>query len=52
MRTALDIADDVLQAAKELVQRERKTVGEICELATRALTAPQESFLVHDLMVL
>ncbi|MDP9050881.1 MAG: antitoxin [Acidobacteriota bacterium] len=44
MRTTLDIADDVLQAAKERAQRERKTIGEmISELARRALTAPQES---------
>lgn len=39
MRTTLDIADDVLQAAKERAKRERKTVGEmISELARRALT--------------
>jgi hypothetical protein len=43
MRTTLDIADDVLQAAKERAKRERKTVGEmISELARRALTAAQE----------
>ena len=42
MRTTLDIADDVLQAAKELARRERKTAGEvISELARAALTAPQ-----------
>ena len=29
MRTTLDIADDVLRAAKERAQRERKTVGEM-----------------------
>jgi hypothetical protein len=29
MKTTLDIADDVLQAAKERAQRERKTVGEL-----------------------
>jgi hypothetical protein len=42
MRTTLDIADDVLQAAKERAQRERKTIGEmISEPARRALmTAP------------
>jgi hypothetical protein len=44
MRTTLDIADDVLQAAKERAKRERKTVGEmISELARRALTSPQDS---------
>jgi hypothetical protein len=42
MRTTLDIADDVLQAAKERAQREKKTTGEvISELARRALTTPQ-----------
>lgn len=40
MRTTLDIADDVLRAAKELARRERKTAGKvISELARRALTA-------------
>lgn len=44
MRTTLDIADDVLQAAKERARRERKSLGEmISELARRALTAPQDS---------
>ena len=39
MRTTLDIADDVLSAAKERGRRERKTVGEvISELARHALT--------------
>jgi hypothetical protein len=43
MRTTLDIADDVLQAAKERARRERKTIGEIVsELARRALTTAQE----------
>jgi len=43
MRTTLDIADDVLQAAKERARRERKTVGEvISDLARRALTSPPE----------
>jgi len=41
MRTTLDIADDVLQAAKELARRQKKTAGEvISELARRALTTP------------
>jgi hypothetical protein len=40
MRTTLDIADDVLQAAKERARRENKTAGEvISELARAALTA-------------
>jgi len=42
MRTTLDIADDVLEAAKERARRENKTAGEvISELARAALTAPQ-----------
>ena len=41
MRTTLDIADDVLHAAKERARRENRTAGEvISELARRALTAP------------
>jgi hypothetical protein len=49
MRTTLDIADDVLQAAKERAQREKKTIGEmISELARRALTAPQDSSSVKE----
>lgn len=40
MRTTLDIADDVLQAAKERAHRERKTAGQIIsELARSALNA-------------
>jgi hypothetical protein len=42
MRTTLDIADDVLLAARELARREKKSVGRvISELARRALRAPQ-----------
>jgi len=42
MRTTLDIADDVLQAAKERARREKKTAGQvISDLARRALTAPR-----------
>jgi len=41
MRTTLDIANDVLQAAKDRARREKKTIGEvISELARSALTAP------------
>ncbi len=41
MRTTLDIADDVLRAAKERARREKKTAGDvISELARSALTAP------------
>lgn len=39
MRTTLDIADDVLRAAKERARHERKTVGQmLSELARQALT--------------
>lgn len=39
MRTTLDIADDVLFAAKDLARRDRKTLGQVVsELARRALT--------------
>ncbi len=49
MRTTLDIADDVLEAARERAKRERKTIGEmISELARRALTNPQESRAVKE----
>jgi hypothetical protein len=41
MRTTLDIADDVLQAAKERARREKKSTGQvISELARHALNAP------------
>jgi hypothetical protein len=44
MRTTLDIADDVLRAAKERARHERKTVGQmLSELARQALTAPHET---------
>jgi hypothetical protein len=45
MRTTLDIDDDVLQAAKELARRERKTAGRILsELARRGLTQPENPY--------
>ena len=41
MRTTLDIANDVMQAAKERAHREKRTTGEvISDLARSALTAP------------
>ncbi len=41
MRTTLDIEDDVLQAAKELAQREGGTAGKvISDLARRGLVMP------------
>jgi len=40
MRTTLDIEDDVLQAVKELAQREGSTAGRVLsELARRGLAA-------------
>ncbi len=49
MRTTLDIADDVLQAARERARRERKTVGAmISELVRRALTTPEKSSSVNE----
>lgn len=49
MRTTLDSADHVLQAAKERARRERKTLGEmISERARRALTTPQEPLSVKE----
>ncbi len=43
MRTTLDIADDVLFAAKELAKREKKTLGEtVSELLRRAFTVQTE----------
>jgi len=48
MRTTLDIADDVLQAAKERARREKKTAGEvISELARSALIAPPQMALAR-----
>jgi len=41
MRTTLDIEDDVLQAAKELAQREGGTAGRVIStLARRGLALP------------
>jgi len=43
MRTTLDIEDDVLQAAKELAQREGGTAGQVIStLARRGLTVSAE----------
>jgi hypothetical protein len=49
MRTTLDIADDVLHAAKELARREKKTAGEvISDLARSALTAPRQTPVTNE----
>lgn len=43
MRTTLDIEEDVLQAAKELAQREGSTAGHVLSLlARRGLTIPAQ----------
>jgi hypothetical protein len=43
MRTTLNIADDVLQAARELARREKKTAGEvISELVRKALAGASQ----------
>jgi hypothetical protein len=40
MRTTLDIDDDILQAAKELAEREKSTAGRVISaLARRALSS-------------
>lgn len=44
MRTTLDIDDDVLQAAKEIAQRDNSTAGQvISDLARRALSPTSSS---------
>ncbi len=49
MRTTLDIADDVLQAAKERARREKKTTGEvISELARKGLTAISDQSIARE----
>ena len=49
MRTTLDIEDDVLQAARERAQREKRSIGEvISELARRALTTAPEPPSVRE----
>ena len=43
MRTTLDIADDVLFAAKEIARHEKKPLGQIIsELARRAFSHPAD----------
>ena len=44
MRTTLDIEDDVLQAAKELAQREGRTAGQVISaLARKGLSRADKS---------
>jgi len=43
MRTTLDIADDVLFAARDVARREKKSLGQvISELARQAFAYPNE----------
>lgn len=49
MRTTLDIADDVLQAARERARRENRTIGEVVsDLARRGLLAPEKGSAVRE----
>lgn len=53
MRTTLDIADDVLFAAKEIARRDKKSLGEtISELARRSFrrgdTGPGQGMQVRE----
>ena len=53
VRTTLDIADDVLQAAKEIAAARGRTAGEvISELARRALTPSHPARLRNGVPVL
>jgi hypothetical protein len=52
MRTTLDIADDVLAAAKERARRERTSLGHVVsELLRQALTAPSHPALAQPAVV-
>ena len=49
MRTTLDIADDILFAAKELAQREKKSLGQvISDLARRAFAASGTTYPANN----
>jgi hypothetical protein len=49
VRTTLDIDPDVLQAAKELAERQGRTAGQVVsELARRGLLAPSGPSRVGD----
>jgi hypothetical protein len=49
MRTTLDIDEDVLEAARGLAKRERKTIGElVSELARRGLAAVPQRSVVNE----
>lgn len=40
MRTTLDIADDVMAAARALAERDRKSIGEVISSLARAALEP------------
>jgi len=49
MRTTLDIADDVLFAARELARKEKKSAGQVLsELARRGLQAAPQGQLEDE----
>jgi hypothetical protein len=49
MRTTLDIADDVLAAARELARQQGKSLGEVISvLARRALTGADSEGAVRE----
>ncbi len=49
MRTTLDIADDVLEAARDRAKRDKKSIGEvISELARIALVSPPQAVAVRE----
>ncbi|MFM9888995.1 MAG: CopG family transcriptional regulator [Burkholderiales bacterium] len=49
MRTTLDIADDVLAAARDRAKRDKKSIGEvISELARSALVSPPQARAVRE----
>jgi len=49
MRTTLDIADDVLAAAKELARQQGKSAGEVIStLARQALTGTADASAVRE----
>jgi hypothetical protein len=49
MRTTLDIDDDVLVAARELAEAEKRTMGRvISDLVRRALTQPEQPASNHE----
>lgn len=49
MRTTLNIDEDVLQAAKEIARRERKTAGEVISaLARSGLAGPRQPAVARE----